>query len=459
MLKRKIKFKKIYVLDTNIILNDIENMFILSNNGENLIVLPETVLDELDSKKSGFEEINYQAREFGRIYSDAEVLQVDKGSVKKNSTISSRIFKNDKVLYIDVQAKKKYLTDTDTTIPANIRNDRKIIEIARDIQTENNNTVFVSLDVMARNRALTLGLDVQAINTNSDKPLVLKAELIIDEPQLTYDIFDVFKMDVPETVQHIQITDKCGKPFFYYRTGNQFRQIDEAELIKQNIRPQNMGQKVLSSQMLDESFDVVLSNSAAGSGKTLIALSAAMRLLDVHKSKYDKIIYIRKNILSGEDLGFMKGDLAEKMSGFLAPLHSNVEFIVQKKFSQNKKTKLTKEEMDTKVEELMDRYQIQFKYDGHLRGDNIRKAIIIWDEGQNNEIPSAKTILTRVSEDCRVFVLGSTKQIDNKFLNIHNNALTFLMNKIGKDNMNVNVTGFNLDKTVRSSIAEWADNF
>jgi len=195
------------------------------------------------------------------------------------------------------------------------------------------------------------------------------------------------------------------------------------------------------------------------SGKTLQALSAAMKLLDTHKGKYDKIVYIRKTVLSDdEELGFLKGSLDEKMAGFLAPLYSNLQFIVERKY-KNRKAKLTQDEIDLKVIELKNKYQIQFKYQGHLRGDNIRNAIIICDEQQNDLIKGLRTILTRVSENCKVFVLGSTKQIDSKYVNKYNNALTFLLNQIGGDTKNVRLTGFNLDKTVRSAIADWADDF
>ena len=458
MARAKTKFKKIYVLDTNIILNDMDNIFTLAQNGENLIVLPETVLDEIDTFKSGYLETNYQARQFARMYNDAEVLSVDRANNKKMITVKSRAFLNGNVAYINVISKKKYVS-TINDFNKNIINDRKIIEIARDMQTEYANVIFISLDVMAKNRALIEGLEVQSFNTGEDKELVLSAELKLENPEPEYSVFDIFSMDVPETVQHIQITAKDGKPFFYYRTGNLFKLIDEKIFVKNEIKPQNMGQKVLMSQMMDEYYDVVLSNSAAGSGKTILALSAAMRLIDLNKDKYDKIIYIRKTVVSDtEELGFLKGDLDEKMAGFLAPLYSNLEFIVEKKYS-NRKSKLTQEELQNKVDDIMNKYQIQFKYEGHLRGDNIRNAIVILDEFQNSAITSARTILTRFSENCKAFILGSTKQIDTPYLNKHNNALTFLLNKIGKDNMRVNVTGFNLNKTVRSAIAEWADEF
>jgi len=343
-------------------------------------------------------------------------------------------------------------------------------------------------------------------------------------------------------------------------------------------------------------------------GKTLVALSAAMRLIDTHRDKYDKIVYIRKTVVSdSEELGFLKGSLEEKIQGFLAPLYSNLEYIIGKKYN-NRKSKLTQDELNNKLDDYINKYQIQFKYEGHLRGSNIRNAIVILDEClsetqilettkgkmsikdicdliinediyvksyshklkkytfekinsikkqiidetdeemyeisfekdgisqtiqvtgnhrlfvnnsykyvkdikekdllftsnndklegirissikkipydgfiytpsvdnnhnymlgdlipilskncQNNSISSVKTILTRISENCKVFILGSTKQIDTAYLNKYNNALTYLMRKIGKNNKNVNVAGYVLDKTVRSAIAEWADSF
>ena len=115
--------------------------------------------------------------------------------------------------------------------------------------------------------------------------------------------------------------------------------------------------------------------------------------------------------------------------------------------------------MENAIGKLMDDYNIVSMYQGHLRGTNIRNAIVIWDEAQNNTVADAKTILTRVSEDCKVFALGSTRQIDNKFTNRHNNALTYLLDRLKKDNGDVRIGAINLDKTERSKIAEWADTF
>jgi len=452
------KYNEILVLDTNIILNDVENLSTLSDNGNNLIVLPETVLDELDSKKSGFDEINFQAREFGRLFEQAELIEVQRE--KQKIITSSKIVRNGVTFFIDVISKTKYSSDTDTTIPNNIRNDRKIIEIARDLSIEyKKKTFFISLDVMARHRALSLGIQVRSMKIIEDEDVSLFTKITVETHKDYYEAFEIESMDIPHTVQTLQVTDSNGKPQFYYKTGTIFKLVDERDLSRQEITPVNMGQKFLSSQMLDDYYDIVITNAPAGSGKTLIALSAAMRLLDKNKNKYDKIVYIRKTVISdSEELGFLKGDLDEKTAGYLAPLYSNIDYIIDKKYNKGK-NKLSSEEFEIKRQEIIDRYQIQFKYEGHLRGDNIRNAVVILDEFQNNSIISAKTILTRMSENCKAFILGSTRQIDNKFLNKYNNALTFLLNKIGKDNKLVKLTGSNLTKTVRSSIADWADEF
>ena len=450
-------YKEMLVLDTNIILNDHENIDLLSNHSENIIVLPEIVLDELDSKKSGFDEINFQSRAFSREFSNAEVVEVIKDE-QHGVTITKTFINGGKGITIWVVSKEKYEVDSDSSIPTNIRNDRKIIEIAKYLSMDYSDVVFVSLDSMARFRALSIGVETRKFTLSEKESVTLSWTLEIPEgAKESYDVFELETYDVPKTVQGLEIIDSKGS-HFYYRSGNSFRKIDEASLKRQNISPRNIGQKILSSQILDEYFDVVVSDSPAGSGKTLIALSNAMRLLDTHKDKYNKIVYIRKTVLSDtEELGFMPGSLEEKMSGYLAPLYSNIEFIVDQRVKGGKK--LSKEETEEKITELIDKYHIEVMYEGHLRGGNIRNAVVICDEFQNNSISSAKTILTRVGENSKVIILGSNRQIDSKWLNKYNNALTFLLNRIGEDNMNVNVTGYYLNKTVRSSIAEWADTF
>ena len=154
------KFEKYYVLDTNILLEDATNIYKLSQEGKNLIVLPETVLDELDSKKSGFDEINFQAREFARILENSEILN----SIKKESYKIIRLkIQNDKNTIIDIISKEEYQVNIKNISP-NIINDRKILEIATFANTYYSNQVeFLSLDIMARTRAVSLDIKTDAL--------------------------------------------------------------------------------------------------------------------------------------------------------------------------------------------------------------------------------------------------------------------------------------------------------
>ena len=153
-------FHKYYVLDTNILLEDATNIYKLSQEGKNLIILPETVLDEIDIKKSGFDEINFQAREFARILENSIIVHSKKDGL--NKIIRLKI-QNDKNTIIDIISKEEYLVNIKNVSP-NIINDRKILEIASFANTYYKNEVeFLSLDIMARTRAVSLDIKTDSL--------------------------------------------------------------------------------------------------------------------------------------------------------------------------------------------------------------------------------------------------------------------------------------------------------
>lgn len=444
-------FEKIYCVDTNIILNDVSNIEILSQKSSNLIVLPETVMDELDIKKSGFEEINFQARSFGRLLEKAEILSVT--TLQDGTTISRMFINSDKNITIDVISKNAYSSigrDTDK----HIVNDRKILEVAQFCTGYYNiPCLFISNDVMCRLRAISLGLITEVLGKNLQDDVVMYTEVLVDNIPNNIEFKD---LSIPSTVFGLCLYTQDGDRKYFYKSGNTFYQIDEDDLKRQNIKPQNLEQKILSSMILDPYFDVIVCDAPAGSGKTAIALSAAMRLIDKHKDKYNKIVYMRKTVnADDEEMGFLPGTQEDKLSPYLAPLYSNLEAIISLKY----KKKFNKEELEAKIQDLVKDYQITPMFEGFLRGTNIRDAIVIIDEIQNESVGSIRTSLTRVTEGCKIIAVGSNKQIDNKYINKHTSALTYLVNRLSVDNKDVNIGGMILTKTVRSRIADWADDF
>jgi len=445
------RFEKVYVLDTNIILNDVTNIELLSQESSNLIVIPETVMDELDIKKTGFDEINFQARSFGRLLEKTTIVEVN----EINGLSISRLHISNNNVTIDIISKTQYQYITEHT-DRHILNDRKILEIAQDSKNIYNGieVAFVSNDVMCRLRAISLNITTEVMGKHFEEEITLFKDIEIqDEDFPSY--FE--KTDViPETAFGVCLINSKSDRRYYYKSGITFHLIDDEDLRRQNIKPLNPEQKIYSSLMLDPYYDIVVVDARAGTGKTALALSAAMRLIDKNRERFNKIVYMRKTVtVENEEMGFLPGTQEEKLSPYLAPLYSNLEAIVTSKYTK----KLKKEELEEKISDLVKEYQITPMFEGFLRGSNIRDAIVIVDEIQNEAVSGARTIFTRVTEGCKVIAIGSNKQIDNKFINRNTSALTYLKNRLRQDNGDVRICATTLTKTVRSRIAEWADNF
>lgn len=440
-------FEKVYVLDTNIILNNAKNLEALSQGGKNLVILPETVIDELDSKKSGFDEINFQAREFARFLYDAKIK--DQRVIENINVVETTI--GETILYI--VSKERYKADDENI--KSIKNDRKILEITRDLQNLFPNLKFISLDVMARTRSLSLGIPTEALNLG-------KKDVDADmEFHQSFEILDFYgdKEDIPEVEDHIssiEILSGTGKPFYYFKSRQGWEQISDKNEKRLPVPPINARQKIMAELIMDQN-DIIVVTGPAGTGKTLSALSAAMRLIDTNES-YKKIYYIRRTVISGtneDELGFLPGTLEEKMSGYNQPMEDSIKKVVQLR----RKKDQTKEEIEAEILMLKEKYDIEYLYSGHLRGSTLDDgSIIIADEIQNWDIASIRTIFSRVGKNSIIVASGSNNQIDSRYLTKNTNALTFLMNLAGKENTSdVRVKGVKLTNVMRSKIAEWAD--
>lgn len=304
-------FDKYYVLDTNILLEDASNVYKLSQEGRNLIILPETVLDEIDTKKSGFDEINFQAREFARILENSSIIN----SIKKDSYKIIRVkIENEKNTIIDIISKDEYEVNI-KNISLNIINDRKILEIATFANSYYKNQVeFLSLDIMARTRAISLDIKTDAL-VGKDKDVfdfdfIKEIDINFDDLEFidnqTIDKYDpeykpynfsyCFKVKSSDQVLLANIQNK------------RIKLLDEAEIRDQVITPLNKEQLFFSDAILSHFYNVLIVEAKAGSGKTLLALSGALKL--VRQKFFQKIIYIRNSIESldkGEDVGYLPG--------------------------------------------------------------------------------------------------------------------------------------------------------
>jgi hypothetical protein len=445
---------KTFALDTNIILDNPENIYRLYNN-ENNIIIPDIVIDELDSKKSGLDELGYRSREFARLLDSLEV----KETIKEGNLIVN-ILENERLkLYVVSKTYKKY----DDTHQA-IINDRKIIECAKECQKHFKNLRFISLDTMCRLRAISEGLEVETLTLNTEeKNYLFSKEVNFDLPTDNMDIFELDPEHEPENYNYI-INESNGNVIIGRCVNDKLQIINEKNLEKQDIRPLNLGQKFYVDAILDEKIDIVLSEATSGSGKSLIAVATAMRL--INEKKYSGIVYIRNSIEStdkGEDVGYLSGN-EEKFAVYNHPLYDCITMIAQKQLqsSNSNKSKAKKVEIDAqaleeRTEELIKRYNIETMWVGELRGRTIQNKVVIFDEVQNASVKSSLLVLTRLDKDCKIIICGSNRQIDNPYVNKYNNGLSLLLNSAYVKHPELNISAVNLIKTVRGPMAEFAE--
>lgn len=447
-------FDKVFVLDTNIILEDAQQVLTIGEHGKNLIVLPETVIDELDSKKMGLSEINFQAREFGRILSDSTLLS--KEQVDENTSVVRLLIEG---TYINIISMKDYDIDN---VDHSVLNDRKIIKVAQFASSYYpEETVLLSNDIMCRIRAISLNVNAESLVKDKQ---VLEHEFIkvldnIDSSVFNNmdekNILDYDKDYKPENYcYHLKATD--GNEQLAYIYNNTIHFIDENDLRKNIVKPLNVGQLFAMQGMVDSRFNVCLIEALAGSGKTLLAIAAGMRM--VRKGVYDKITYIRNSVESvdkAEEVGFLPG-LEEKFRIYNYPLFDTLEFIAQKEL-KGKSTKQSQESIDERVEDLIKKYNIETMWNGSIRGRTISNSFVIIDEVQNFSKSSLQTVISRMDKDCKIVCIGSNRQIDHPYINKYTNGLSILMKAAKENNPEVNMFGTKLTKVVRGQITEWAE--
>ena len=460
------EFDKYYVLDTNILLEDASNIFKLSQDSKNLIILPETVLDEIDSKKSGFDEINFQAREFARTLENSDI----KESISKNGYKIIRLeIKNQQNAIIDIISKDVYDINT-KNVSLNIINDRKILEIAKFSSINYKNEVeFLSLDIMARTRAISLDIKTNSLigsNTDDFNYEYIK-DIEIDFKDLEdFNNQEIVKFDKDHKVYNYSYCFKVkdsDQVILASINNKRIQILDEAEIRNQIITPLNKEQLFFSNAISSHLYNVLIIEAKAGSGKTLLALSGALKL--VRQKEFQKIIYIRNSIESldkGEDIGYLPG-FEEKFRIYNHPLMDSLEYIIRSEHKKRSKKnpnniqELDDQELTTRVEQMIQNYGIETMWVGEMRGRTISNSFIIIDEAQNMSNKTMQMVLSRIDNTCKVVILGSNKQIDNFYVNKYTNSLTTLLKSTKDENSLVNTFAIKLRKVLRGPITEWAE--
>ena len=441
---------KTYVVDTSVILDDAYNIFALSQDGSNQVVIPETVLDEIDAKKSGFDEINFQAREFNRIMDEAVVIEEQDDSwSQKLRVVKVKIG----VCTFELVSKKEYSTLKNHDA-INIVNDRKILEIAASYS----DSEMVTNDIAMKLRAISMGLKSAPFRTNRIDDVekiefVEKINIKLAQKEflesssdsdygLTLSHFTNVEFIVEETGEHILA--------FYKPTG--FHIIDEEQIRKLVVKPKNKEQLFFLNMLIDPDVPIVVCAGVTGSGKNLLALQGAVEF--VQEELADEVKYCRNTVTAGDtisQLGFLKGDESTKLGVFTYPLHDAIGAFMRMEMDDKLKRSKSADFMTS--DDFLKKYNIEAININQMRGVNL-EGYLIFDEWQNSSAAVNKLMLTRVVDGSKVVIIGDLHQIDHPHLTKFNNALAILLKKAKTSNM---IAAIKLNKVVRGKIAEFAE--
>jgi PhoH-like ATPase len=435
---------KIYVFDTSVILHD-HNA--INNFEDNDIAIPITVLEELDNFKKGNNTKNYEAREFIREIdrlsthnSLQDWVQLD-GEGKGRFRI---IMDNDGANKVDADK-----------VFGQSKADHKILNAALSLQQKEKGkkVVLVTKDINLRIKAKSLNLpaedyetgkikDIQSLYTGTDFIENLDSEIIRTIFTNGY-IEDISFLKKEAINNHFYIL-KNGKTstLGYY---NPFRNtIDRVE--KQytyGIKPRNAEQTFAMHAILNPEIKLITIQGVAGTGKTLLALAGSLE----QKKRYKQIILARPIVpLSNKDIGYLPGDVNDKIGPYMEPLWDNLKFI-KNQFSENEK-------MFKQIEQMLKDEKIVITPLAYIRGRSFSDVIFIVDEAQNLTPHEVKTIITRAGENTKIIFTGDVRQIDTPYLDEQSNGLSYLIEKLKGNKLYSHIT---LEKGERSELANLAN--
>ena len=452
---------KYLILDTNILLLDALNLELLAQPGT-VVVLPDIVINECDSKKSvAFGELGFQARSLGRIIAKSTIVDI---STEGPLAITSITLKSGGSVHITSCSYPDFDVDEHTL------NDRKIIHVAELYNAlPDSTTTFMSNDVMCRITALGLGLTATDLKVTEKTSYEFIKEFVVEDATLFSMLHKTPIMEIDPDYIHENYNYKFSNPdtariklATISNTGlvEIIGKDSEKELRTQSAPPLNAEQLLLSAAIQEPTNDVILCEARAGSGKTITALSNAIRLVTL--GKYSSILYIRGTIndvsTEDEEVGFLSGN-EEKMAIYLHALYDSLDFIIRKRLSNTKlKGKELEERISDETQKLTEQCDIQAMVPLGMRGRTFHDSILIIDEATSLPPATMQKILTRVGKNSKVIIIGSQNQIDSKFLTKFNNGMSLVLDAATKPSGDVKVHAINLYRVARSPICEWAES-
>ena len=436
--------KKNFVIDTNVILHDYN---CLRNFQENDIYLPIVVLEELDKFKKGNEQINYNAREFVRQLD----LITDDNLFTRGASLGEgmgRLF----VVTGRVEAPHVY-----ESFPESIP-DHRILAVTDWLGHKHPDmkTILVTKDVNLRMKARSIGLlcedyiNDKVVNVDifekSNETFDGIDPALIDRIYSSHDGIDISELECREVIHPNECFILKSERNSVLARYNPFTHTVCRVTKTKNygIEPRNAEQSFAFEILDDPNVKLVALTGKAGTGKTLLALAAALRQMN----DYKQILLARPIVaLSNKDIGFLPGDAQEKVAPYMQPLFDNLN-VIKHQFSPTS-TELKR------LDEMQKSGQLVIEALAFIRGRSLSETYCIIDEAQNLTPHEIKTIITRAGEGTKMVFTGDIDQIDSPYLDRQSNGLSHLFDRMEGQNIFAHV---HLQKGERSYLAEVASN-
>lgn len=430
--------QKVFVLDTNILLADPHCFYKFENNN---IVIPLTVIEEMDNFKKDMTETGRNARLVSRQLDEFRKC----GSLFKGVNLVNELGEIGGTIRV-VTAKKEHIELLPSALDKR-KADSHILAVALSIE----DSVFVTRDTNLR--IIADALQQPTEDYRSD--IVVKGELYSGHAVgvVTQDVINrLFAGEVLEDVLIEVVEGEISENVYFNLngvclarlSGNKLKAIkNQHERGYWGIIPKNMCQHFAVDALLDDDIKMVTICGQAGTGKTLLAL--ALGLFQVETNTYKKVLAARPVFPMGKDIGFLPGTKEEKLDPWMQPIYDNAELLLNIKDADGKRKR--------GHEELVEFGLLEIEALTYVRGRSIPKQFIIIDEAQNLTPHEIKTIVTRAGEGTKIILTGDPEQIDVPFLDYSNNGLSYAVEKFKDQPIAAHIT---LDKGERSELATLA---
>jgi PhoH-like ATPase len=444
MLVSKSARKKCFVLDTNVILHDSSCIHHFEDND---IVVPISVLEELDQFKKGSNTINFHAREFVRELDSLSGDRLFDGGVRVGPDSGKIAIKLEQAFHDDLMMNF-----------SSQKHDHHILNTAYQLAKEKPDTqiILVTKDVNLRMKAKSVGLmaqDYTSDHVSDINTLYLGKRIAETVPMPLIDQMyqppceidnEALALDPPLLPNEYLILKNHKKSALATNdpVTQKVRRVDKPSAY--HIRPRNAEQTFALDALVNPNIELVSLSGRAGTGKTLLALAAALEA----RHHYRQIFMARPVIpLSNKDIGYLPGDITSKLDPYMQPLYDNLS-VIQNQFSEN-------DVKHRKIRDLLDEEKLVIAPLSYIRGRSLVKIFFIVDEAQNLTPHEVKTIITRAGEGTKMVFTGDIFQIDHPYLDSQSNGLSYLIEKMQGQKLYAHIT---LEKGERSELAELASN-